>query len=120
MGNQRGFFSINSNDIQSMHRYSLGDHGNRLFGMRRFQLRVFCFLHHDLGGLGGEQVLLPDGLAIYTVAEVSWLCVGRAPGRILVSKDQAPCPDKDTNSSHNTYKSCNSSLREYCDQGKDD
>ena len=98
----------------------MGEHGNRPFGTRRSQLRVSSFLPHNLGDLGGEQVLLPDGLAIYTVAEVSWLCVGRAPGLILVSKDQAPCPDKDTNSSHNTDKSCNSSLREYCDQGKDD
>ena len=70
--------------------------------MRRFQLRVSCSLLHNLGGLGGEQVLLPDGLAIYTVAEVSRLCVGRALGLILVSKDQAPCPDKDTSSNHNT------------------
>ena len=80
--------------------------------MRRFQLRVSCSLLPNLGGLGGEQVLLPDGVALYTVAEVSWLCVGRASMLTLVSKDQAPGPDQNTNSDHNTDKSCNSSLRE--------
>ena len=88
--------------------------------MRRFKLRVSCFLHHDLGGLGCEQVRLPDGLALYILAEVSWLRVVRPSRLTLVSKNQTPCPDQNANSNYNTDKSCNSSLREDCDQGKDD
>ena len=103
-----------------MRRYSVGDHVHRPLGMRRVERRVPRFLHHNLGGLGSGQELLVDGVEFYKVAEVFWLCVGRALRLALVGKDQAPCPDQNTNRNYNTDRSCNATLREYCYEGKDD